>query len=536
MGMEATITGTGGAQETHGLSLLDVAKHGVRTIINSLNQQDQLAIVSFNQEASTVLELTVMDEAGRKLAEDRLDALHAGGRTNLWAGLARGLDALRNNKLSGEFSHIMLLSDGASSGKDTIVPNLLEYMNKSEVLGSINTFGFGYAIDSSLLVQLAGIGNGSYGFIPDAGFIGTVFVNCISNLLVTFARDVSLMLEPHNGATVSEVCGGQEVIDTTEGHTVVKVGMLRYQQSKDIVVSMRVKAAGHYLVVSGSMQQLDRTGFVAGGLSDINGSMVGNKAEVLPHVIRCRVVDSIRAALFSGALNRTASMQSLASSSTTASAAEGATASSSTTSGTAAPPSGISGLFSKMKSQFSMRSSSSLAQSPPVRAAPPPVKQYYQYQDQASIAQHRQDTWKAAKDMVEKLLEQMKEDIRLAPELEVGFVKALFEDVNGQVSEAVSCIEFFLKWGRHYLPSLMFAHQLQLCNNFKDPGVQFYGGSLFEDLRDMADDIFCKLPPPKATASSSTRSSVFVHSATLAAQPAAAPPISMNVYNDRFSG
>ena len=35
--------------------------------------------------------------------------------------------------------------------------------------------------------------------------------------------------------------------------------------------------------------------------------------------------------------------------------------------------------------------------------------------------------------------------------------------------------EYYVKWGRHYLPSLARAHLLQQCNNFKDPGVQGYG-------------------------------------------------------------
>ena len=36
--------------------------------------------------------------------------------------------------------------------------------------------------------------------------------------------------------------------------------------------------------------------------------------------------------------------------------------------------------------------------------------------------------------------------------------------------------EYFSKWGRHYLPSLSQSHLLQRCNNFKDPGIQHYGG------------------------------------------------------------
>lgn len=38
---------------------------------------------------------------------------------------------------------------------------------------------------------------------------------------------------------------------------------------------------------------------------------------------------------------------------------------------------------------------------------------------------------------------------------------------------------------------------MQQCNNFKDPGVQHYGGALFRTLRDQIDDLFLKLPAPK---------------------------------------
>ena len=48
------------------------------------------------------------------------------------------------------------------------------------------------------------------------------------------------------------------------------------------------------------------------------------------------------------------------------------------------------------------------------------------------------------------------------------------------MSEAVAKREWYKKWGQHYLPSLANAHMLQMCNNFKDPGIQFYGGALFK--------------------------------------------------------
>jgi len=77
------------------------------------------------------------------------------------------------------------------------------------------------------------------------------------------------------------------------------------------------------------------------------------------------------------------------------------------------------------------------------------------------------------------------------------FVVGLLEDLSGQCFEAMSKKEYYDKWGKHYIPSLIFAHLHEFNNNFKDPGVQNYGGAMFDELRDKANDIFIKLPPPK---------------------------------------
>ena len=73
----------------------------------------------------------------------------------------------------------------------------------------------------------------------------------------------------------------------------------------------------------------------------------------------------------------------------------------------------------------------------------------------------------------------------------------LLTDLSGQIREAFSREDWFKRWGKHYIHSLLFAHQLQQCNNFKDEGVQFYRNSLFLQLRDEADQLCSKLPPPK---------------------------------------
>jgi hypothetical protein len=86
--------------------------------------------------------------------------------------------------------------------------------------------------------------------------------------------------------------------------------------------------------------------------------------------------------------------------------------------------------------------------------------------------------------------------------------KALLQDITGQVQEALQKTpeNYYQKWGRHYLPSLARAHLLQQCNNFKDPGIQVYGGQMFQQKRDQIDDIFVKLPPPKPSVRRSNHS------------------------------
>jgi hypothetical protein len=75
----------------------------------------------------------------------------------------------------------------------------------------VNTFGFGYELDSKLLEDIAIMGNsGSYAFIPDGSFVGTIFVNAITTILTTIATNVEvrMMLIVSNKTSVYRVVLG----------------------------------------------------------------------------------------------------------------------------------------------------------------------------------------------------------------------------------------------------------------------------------------------------------------------------------------
>jgi Mg-chelatase subunit ChlD len=118
------------------------------------------------------------------------------------------------------------------------------------------------------------------------------------------------------------------------------------------------------------------------------------------------------------------------------------------------------------------------------------------------------------------------------------------ETQEGQVSKAFSRGDWLTKWGFHYVKSLVRAHALQECSNFKDPGVQVYGGSMFKQLQEAADTLFVSMPAPvpsvvqRGTSFSSYSSySSGPSSAPSYSAPAPAPaPVQMDRYMDRYGG
>jgi Mg-chelatase subunit ChlD len=200
-------------KEKFGLSQLDLVKHALKTIVHSLTRNDRLSIVSFANSASILFRLRSMDDDGRSSALAALERLEDNGQTNLWDGLKTGLEVLAEGKrISGSNVALFLLTDGCPNVEPPRghLPTLAAYKEKSNFTCSINTFGFGYNLDSQLIEDLAQMGNsGSYAFIPDGSFVGTIFVNAISNLLTTAATNLQLSvggIRPALDPSSSSIC------------------------------------------------------------------------------------------------------------------------------------------------------------------------------------------------------------------------------------------------------------------------------------------------------------------------------------------
>ena len=403
MDSEARIQNQAGQSEGFGFSILDLVKHSVRTIIQSLGDDDQLSLIAFTDDAQIVLELTKMDDAGKKQAEDALEALQPLYSTNIWDGLFKGMEVLRNGGAAGKNSAVFLLTDGQPNivPPRGHLPMLQKYKDEHGLPGIINTFGFGYSLDSKLLNELSVAGNGAYAFIPDGSFVGTIFVNALSNLLSTAACNVSLSVEMPNTSSVDFSSIKQYSHQVTSWGFDIQFGSVLFGQAKRFVLPVTLDNNKLNVRLTYESPFQDEPLEVS---QEIQVQQKTQETEIDMQIFRLSFVNEVTRAL-------------------------------------------------------------ELMEKSP---------------EEALLT-------------INNLIKDIK-DSSVAKE---KYVQDLLADVEGQTHLAISQNQHFTRWGKHFLPSLVRAHLLQQCNNFKDPGVQHYGGELFNKIRDKIDDIFLALPPPK---------------------------------------
>ena len=182
--------GSGGEGEQDGYSRLDLVKHTLKTIIHSLTSEDEISIITFNTVADILVPRTKLTDANKQSLDDRVDMLNAGGQTNIWDGMRKAIEAISNISEKDINVEIYLLTDGEPNINPpgdlvtTVADSMKKNCHSKGIYPVINTFGYGYSLDSTMLYNMARVGDGIFGFIPDATMVGTVFINSLGNSLV----------------------------------------------------------------------------------------------------------------------------------------------------------------------------------------------------------------------------------------------------------------------------------------------------------------------------------------------------------------
>ena len=447
---------------------------------------------------------------------------------------------LADKEKRGATNAVMVLTDGVPDrveGLDTVVA---EYAFAQTL---VSAFGFGYSLNTTLLADIASSFGGTFTFIPDASFVGTAFVNNTASILSTVAQDCTLTFEAFAGAEIADVVGSYPEVNklaktmltskkgagggpqaqwmtsklpaapplSPEGYRAALLrlpskarmtssnamrelmpGMwasLSWEVRYNAVLAVDASHEAAKVTIAQFIKQITPT-----STSTSTSASTKSKTEVEPptpsttlsqsKTIRigpcllgqsrsaCIILDTSRhtpatlalpllKATFTGVLTESVRYEA----SLDDAAALGA----------------VGNPAEAQVQQFRLEAAETLAD----LAAPSPP-----WTDAAVVNSHCSNV----NAMASKIA---KSGVAADPR-----IVALLADLKGQVTEAVSKSEWYNKWGKHYLTSLSRSHTLQQCTNFKDPGLQVYGGAIFSSTRDAGDDIFVDLPPPTPTGSS----------------------------------
>jgi Mg-chelatase subunit ChlD len=84
------------------------------------------------------------------------------------------------------------------------------------------------------------------------------------------------------------------------------------------------------------------------------------------------------------------------------------------------------------------------------------------------------------------------------------YYQNIIKDLDDQIPMAYKR-EYYNKWGKHYIPSLLSAYNLEQFNNFKDNGVKNFGGQMFKKVQLEIENVFMTLPAPKQSISTAKK-------------------------------
>jgi len=243
-------SGSMGGEKIH------AAKEAVHKIIDSLVDGDVLHLVTYDNDAQTVLENAT--QQGAAAAHELVSNINASGATNISAGLERAQELLANTGGGERSKRVFLLSDGCATrglcGADELKREAAS-MREAGML--ISTFGIGQDFDETVMKGMAESGRGSYFYLRES-IIRQTITDAMNSLQTTVGVGATIrvqslppagyltrifsQLEDEDEPATEEVYQSAEPMEGVAG--TVWVGDLQVRGHKQQLIEARLNIPG----------------------------------------------------------------------------------------------------------------------------------------------------------------------------------------------------------------------------------------------------------------------------------------------------
>ncbi|MEU6470650.1 von Willebrand factor type A domain-containing protein [Streptomyces massasporeus] len=169
---------------------LDLAQESLSVMTDRLRDDDSVALVTFSDEAETVLPMTRLD-GNRDQIQDAISDLETQDSTNLGAGVETGYETAVEGLREGATNRVVLISDALANTGDTDADSILERVSGERREHGITLFGVGVGSDygDALMERLADKGDGHTAYVSDSDEARKVFSQQLPRNVDLTARD-----------------------------------------------------------------------------------------------------------------------------------------------------------------------------------------------------------------------------------------------------------------------------------------------------------------------------------------------------------
>lgn len=212
---------------------LEHAKRALRDVVTRLSPGDSFGLVTFDTQVDVVVPVGPVHDA--EGVRRRIDAIAAGGGTDLGAGLVRGLEEARRLDV-GAGVRVLLVSDGHANVGVTDPDTLGGRVGVMRERGiTTSTLGVGLGYDEMLLSAVARAGSGNEHFAAEADAAGTAIAAECGELAEQRFLSCRLTIAPATGIRAVDVVNDAAVTPVPGGVT-VDLGGMTLGETRSIVV------------------------------------------------------------------------------------------------------------------------------------------------------------------------------------------------------------------------------------------------------------------------------------------------------------
>ncbi len=174
---------------------IGLVKVALERLVNELDEEDSVAIVTYSDGAQVLLEPTSVRDRDQIL--DAIDELRTNGSTNLEAGLLRGYELADEAFIRGGINRVILASDGVANVGLTDPDGLVGLIRDDADRGiQLVAVGVGMGNFNDVVMEtLADDGDGFYAYVNDVEEAERLFSDDLVSTLLTVAIDAKIQVE-----------------------------------------------------------------------------------------------------------------------------------------------------------------------------------------------------------------------------------------------------------------------------------------------------------------------------------------------------